>query len=409
MPLRNLPVLLLQSALALIAMGCCVAIFFMTKNQTYVALIAMCCLGLGQLISVVQANIAAARLDNHADNFDNALYELGNRASTLDERLDHGMAKLAKTEQRSQSQEHSFAEGLSGLRQSYTELSQHLAQSLANDRREPHFPPAQFSEPLVAQPPQAGPAPAPAMPVISPETFVTALEPIIDVNTGATIHYRVRVSLEGHNTPEVSAATLTANADLSGARPELDRFVVGEALSLIERLRQRNANLKIFMALGVPTLLDQNALRDILQMLNAEQSLASGLVMEVTHAALAGLSEPGIAGLALLARSGVAMALADVTISGLDMPSLRHLGVRFLGLPAQGLMTNYGLSPAIIGFAQSARAMQFQMIVTDVASPEVAASVPQVARFACGPFFASPRRVKSMADRARETDQRRAA
>ncbi len=398
---RNTLFLLLQSVLALFAIGCAAMIYLMTSNQTYAAIAAVAALGIGQLIGAFVHAQSHAETSNHFDDYDNALSEIRDQQKKIGHRLDQTREKFDQVSQRGLNQEQTFATGLSDLRQSYSELAQHLSETIANPPSAPMFPPAEFSEPnalLRAAQHQS-----------STDSFATSLEPIIDVTTGATTHYRLHTSLIGADLYEVPHETVLANADQTGSRAVLDLFVVREALSLIERLRQRNPGVKIFMSLGVPTLFEKESLQNILQTLDDKRHLASGLVMELPQAALVSLSEQGIVGLALIARSGVAMALTDVAIAGLDLPSLRHLGVKFFGLHAAGLQSVNGLSPAIVSFTQSARAMQFQIIVTDVDNPKLAAVVPQLARFGSGPFFAAPRRVKSVNERETVADRRAAA
>lgn len=397
---RNTVFLLLQGGLALVAIVCAAMIYFMTKSQIYAVIAAVVALSIGQLIGAFVSAQSHAEISNHLDDYDNALSEMRDSTKKLAHRLDQTRETFDQISQRGLSQEQTFATGLSDLKQSYSELAQHLSQAIANPPRAQTFPPAEFSEPV--EPYAAFQVPP------SADRFATSLEPIVDVTSGATTHYRLHTSLIGAE-HEVPHETVLANADQSGSRAVLDLFVVREALSLLERLRLRNPGVRIFMALGVPTLFEQESLQNILQTLDDSRHLASGLVMELPQAALVSLSEQGIVGLALLARSGVAMALTDVAIAGLDLPSLRHLGVKYFGMRAAGLQSPNGLSPAIVSFTQSARAMQFQIIVTNVESAKLAAVVPQLARFASGPFFASPRRVKSARERDIVADRRAAA
>ncbi len=63
--------------------------------------------------------------------------------------------------------------------------------------------------------------------------------------------------------------------------------------------------------------------------------------------ALAGLNEAGISGLAAIARMGATLALTEASIAGLDLPSLRHLGVKFIGVEARSIEPGFGTTPGL--------------------------------------------------------------
>ena len=96
-----------------------------------------------------------------------------------------------------------------------------------------------------------------------------------------------------------------------------------------------------------------------------------------------------------MARLGATMALSNVQVAGLDLASLRQLGVRFLTFPPSAADSGFGLTPAWREFVQYARAMQFQIIVSGIATPQQATAANQLGRFGYGPFFAPPRKVRA--------------
>jgi EAL domain-containing protein (putative c-di-GMP-specific phosphodiesterase class I) len=223
------------------------------------------------------------------------------------------------------------------------------------------------------------------------------LEPVIDLATNETEHYRARYNMATTTGSEIGFDRLVANADKSGLRPSLDMHVVNQALPLLKKLRIKHPNLRLFVPIGVSTLTSEPTLRKILDLVDEIGEAATGLVFELDHEDLGRLSENGVTGLAMLARRGIAMALVNVMVAGLDMGSLRHLGVKFIGIGASSVESGYGVSPSWQEFVQVARGLQFQVMLLDVATSQQAASASQVARFAAGSFFAPPRRVKGTA------------
>lgn len=223
------------------------------------------------------------------------------------------------------------------------------------------------------------------------------LEPVIDLATNETEHYRARYNMTTTTGSEISFDRLVANADKSGLRPSLDLHVMNQALPLLRKLRLKHPNMRLIVPIGVATLTSEATLRKILETVDEVGEPASGLVFELDHEDLGRLNENGVTGLAMLARRGIAMALVNVSVAGLDMASLRHLGVKFIGIEASSVEAGYGVAPMWQEFVQVARGLQFQVMLLDVASSQQAASASQVARFAAGPFFAAPRRVKGTA------------
>ncbi|MEI8179542.1 hypothetical protein, partial [Aestuariivirga sp.] len=108
-----------------------------------------------------------------------------------------------------------------------------------------------------------------------------------------------------------------------------------------------------------------------------------------------------IENLARLARAGATLALRDVYLGGLDLASLRQLGVRFLSFPPHAVDAGSGPNAAWNDFSKQARALKMQLIVGDVKTPQQASAVSRVARFGHGPFFAPPRKVRPEAGIAR--------
>ncbi len=227
------------------------------------------------------------------------------------------------------------------------------------------------------------------------DQLVISLEPIIDLFSSKTAHYRLHLAMAKPEGGEVAQDVLLHHADRTGLRPEFDVYAAREALKLLGRLRQRDDALSIFMAIGPSTLQSEMALNRIITDMHEHDDIADGLVFELPHAMLAGLSDAGLEGLAKLARAGVYLSLSNVAVSGIDLTPLATLNVRYLTLSAVSAGGLEGPSPQLISFAQSARASRIQTIITGVVDRRVVQKLTKVSRFASGPVFAEPRRVKT--------------
>ncbi len=238
---------------------------------------------------------------------------------------------------------------------------------------------------------------APGSPRATGEHLELLLEPVIELPTGATSHYRALLDLTDEQGHVVRHAELMLKADQGGMRPALDAHMVKLVAPVLRRLRSRNPGMRAFVPLGISTLAARDDTSRVVSNLERDVDVAGGIVFEFDHRALGQLDAFGIENLARLARLGATMALSNVQVTGLDLASLRQLGVRFLSFPPQAVDTGPGPSPAWREFVQYARAMQFQVIVSDIVTPQQASAANQIGRFGYGPFFAPPRKVRAEA------------
>ena len=238
--------------------------------------------------------------------------------------------------------------------------------------------------------------------VATPLTELTtfALEPIIDVQSRRTAHYRLHLSVKV-GAEDIGGERLLHHAARVGLRAQLDYVSVCETLGLLSRLSQRDVDLCILMNVGAETLRDADVIAQILSACEAAGPIAKGLVLEMPHAVLSGLSEQALEGLAELARYGMHFALSQASISGLDLQAMAQLNIRHVGISAGGIDAD-GPSPTLVGFVQLARLSRIDVIVTDVRQVTLMPKLKNIIRLACGPFFAEPRRVKRMGDLAQD-------
>jgi EAL domain-containing protein (putative c-di-GMP-specific phosphodiesterase class I) len=226
------------------------------------------------------------------------------------------------------------------------------------------------------------------------EALSLALEPIVDLYTSATAHYRMVLGMTNAQGHDVSHDIFVHYADNLGLRSQLDQHVIEQTLGLLGQLRQRDPALSIFVPIGAKTLADPETVAKIIEQIRYYPSLAPGVVLDMPHAVLASLHEASIEGLATFARAGVALSLSQASISGVDLAALNRLNVRYIGLTAASVGVGMHVSAGLPGFVQSARALRIQAIISHVGDPRHVQGLSKVARFACGPAFAIPRKLK---------------
>ncbi len=292
------------------------------------------------------------------------------------------------------------ARGFSELKESYSSLLDEMQRSAHIKAQSPSVPPqSDFAALPNPNPSTFAKADQPVTEeaiTASPfgDQLAVSLEPIIDLSTGRTAHYRMYLALANEQGGELASDLFLHHAERIGARPALDIFVAREADILLRRLRQRDPQLNIFMPIGTSTLASPDSIAQINADRKIAADVAAGLVFELPHAVLAGLTEQALEGLAALARHGARFALSNVSIAGLDLVAMNTLNVRFVGLDASAIDAVNGPSLALASFTQTARASRVQMVVTGVVDQRMIGKLPQVTRLVSGPCFAAPRRVK---------------
>ena len=220
------------------------------------------------------------------------------------------------------------------------------------------------------------------------------LEPVIELSSGNTMHYRAQVALTNGLGETVGHDELMDKADAGGMRPALDAHMVRLVAPVLRRLRLKHPNLRIFVPLGRATLGSRSESDNIVSMMLQDADVADGMVFEFAQDELGSLDPVGIETLARLGRLGATLALREVYLGGLDLTALRQLGVRFLNFPPHAADSGNGPSEVWREFVQYARSMQIQLVIGDIKTPQQAASATKSARFGHGPFFAPARKVK---------------
>jgi len=298
--------------------------------------------------------------------------------------------EIADLKRRMGLSEKEIQEEMAAMRAQFNELAERYAADAANARMLQQ----QMQQQQMQQPSNQAEFPITLQGAPAREHFNFLLEPIIDLTTNRTAHYRVRFSITAANGIEIDYSKLTVNADRGELRPTLDVHVINQAIPLLRRLRAKHPAMRMFIPMGAATLVSAHTIAMVTQMLSEADNVAQGVVFELTHESLAGLSEAGISGLAAIARMGATLALTEASIAGLDLPALRHLGVKFIGVEARSIEPGFGTTQSWLDFVQVARGMNFQLLMTNVENSAQAATASQIARLVAGHYFAPPRRVK---------------
>jgi cyclic-di-GMP phosphodiesterase, flagellum assembly factor TipF len=238
------------------------------------------------------------------------------------------------------------------------------------------------------------------------EALQLSLEPVVDLYTSNTAHYRMILGMTnaaGHDVPQ---DVFLHHAERAGQRAKLDLFVVQQTLGLLEQLQMRDPGICVFVPVGASTLASPRAIGDILIELGHNAQLGKGVVIDIPHAVLASLPDASLEGLASLARSGVVMSLSQASVPGIELSSLNRLNVRFVSLAAGTVGIGVQVAAGLAGFVQSARALRINVVISNLLDARNVQGLSRIVRYASGPAFALPRKLKRNLP---EADQQSAA
>ncbi len=391
------------ASFSVLAIGCGAFLIASGDMHKSVAGVALLLLAVGQGILLVAGSIKNARLAERQSTHGRTLRDVSERTQALAQRIE-------ALEQRLSAPQPAPASAPAATTSSTLAEMQALRaqlQALVEDIQHPQTPPAPMA---YQQPPAAQPAspPPPAAPAVA-ERLDLLLEPVIELSNGETTHYRALLNMSDEADNEVPHQELMAKAEANGVRARLDYHLLHQVLPVFRRLRLKHGAMRLFVPVGTDSLNTPDSLARLIALLEEARDVAPGIVLEIAHEGLGLLSTSGIEGLARLGRLGTTMALARVSLTGLDLMALRQLGVRFLDIDSRTFEQGHGVAPAWIEFAQFARSMQFQIVAGSVETPAQSLAAGRLARFGYGRYFAPPRRVRAEAGEAQPAAAFRAA
>ena len=376
-------------SLALAGAFAALAYLFVGGREQIVALVA----GIG-LLGLAQIILLGMTFNLH-DRLAHRLRRFANEQADAQDKTNESFGVIFKQLAQFEGDEHSraqlVADGLADVKSTFNAFRDKLALDVANREAIPVV--AEVAAVAELAVPMADAATEKNSQISNHISY--ALEPVVDLPTKRTAHYRLHASMDIAG-EALSGDLFYQAAAAAGIRPLIDKFSVEEALGLLQRLRGRDPHLAILVPMGGETLQDVATLTEILSAC-AESPVAGGLIVELPHVVLAGLGQHGLEGLALMARQGVTFALSQASVAGLDLEAMKLLNVKLVGLNVAQL-AGEAPSESLLGFAQMARLARVNIYVTDVASASVVPHLAQFARLACGPCFADPRRVRRVVE-----------
>jgi EAL domain-containing protein (putative c-di-GMP-specific phosphodiesterase class I) len=261
--------------------------------------------------------------------------------------------------------------------------------------------PAAKTQPPAVRPSHAPTRLAPAR-IQRPQPVQLFLEPVVRLAEGRTAYYKASFRLRDQSPADLTHIVASADLPVLNGQsslwdPALDAQLLQQILPLLEKLRARRGATGIFCPISVATLESTKALQELVGLLQANPEGAAGIVLDIHHTALAGLSEAGLQGLAWLASLGATFCLTGDGMLYDELPSLSELGFAFIDVPGEGLTQPAQPGMTAEELLHVTQANNIALIASGVEQPDNASSLMHASSLGRGPGFSSPRAVRERA------------
>ncbi|MEM7634233.1 MAG: EAL domain-containing protein [Pseudomonadota bacterium] len=235
-----------------------------------------------------------------------------------------------------------------------------------------------------------------------PQPVQLFLEPVVRLAEGRTAYYKASFRLRDQSPADLTHIVASADLPVLNGHsnlwdPALDGQLLQQVLPLLEKLRARRGATGIFCPISVATLENTKALQELVGLLQANPEAAAGIVLDIHHTALAGLSEAGLQGLAWLASLGATFCLTGEGMLYDELPSLSELGFAFIDVPGEGLVQPAQPGITADELLHQTQANNIALIASGVEQPDEATSLMHASSLGRGPGFSSPRAVRERA------------
>ena len=230
--------------------------------------------------------------------------------------------------------------------------------------------PAPAQPPTVAPsvpPVAAPPPPAPAAAAAPPPTKATAadtmvatirsaieanrvdlyLQPMVTLPQRKIRYYEALSRLRSDKGDVVLATDFLASADAHGLMPKIDNLVIFRCVQVVRRLLVKNREIGLFCNLSGSTLTDGTVFPQLLEFLDANRTIASSIVLELSQSALTAAGPIEHESLAALAERGYRFSLDNVTDLRFEPRDLLTRGFRFVKVRADVLLRRVAVASDI--------------------------------------------------------------
>ncbi|MFZ5690414.1 MAG: EAL domain-containing protein [Pseudomonadota bacterium] len=224
------------------------------------------------------------------------------------------------------------------------------------------------------------------------------LQPIVTLPQRKVRYYEAMTRLRMEDGTLILPSDFLPHAETAGLVPKIDNMQLFRCVQVLRRLLLKNREVGLFCNISMATLIDAEIFRQFYDFLDANRALSSSLTLEFTQSALRTMGPIEQESLAGLNALGFRFSMDHVTDLRIGPRDLSELGVRFVKVPAQLLLSKGGTAADIHaadlsdllgrhGISLIAERIETEAGVVDLLDYDV--------RFGQGFLFSAPRPVRA--------------
>ncbi|HWV52830.1 EAL domain-containing protein, partial [Pseudorhodoplanes sp.] len=224
------------------------------------------------------------------------------------------------------------------------------------------------------------------------------LQPVVTLPQRKVRYYEAMTRLRMDDGTLILPSDFLAHAEKAGLVAKIDNMQLFRCVQVLRRLQLKNREIGLFCNVSAATLNDGEIFRQFFDFLEANRALSSSLTLEFTQSALRDMGPIEQESLAGLISLGYRFSMDHVTDLRIGPRDLSELGVRFVKVPAQ-LLLSKGAAVADIhaadlsdllgrhGISLIAERIETEAVVVDLLDYDV--------RYGQGFLFSPPRPVRA--------------
>jgi cyclic-di-GMP phosphodiesterase TipF (flagellum assembly factor) len=224
------------------------------------------------------------------------------------------------------------------------------------------------------------------------------LQPIVTLPQRKVRYYEAMTRLRMEDGTLILPSDFLAHAEKENLVAKIDNMQLFRCVQVLRRLLLKNREVGLFCNVSMATLNDAEVFRQFYDFLEANRALSSSLTLEFTQSALRNMGPIEQESLAGLIALGFRFSMDHVTDLRIGPRDLSELGVRFVKVPAQILLSKGGTAADIHaadlsdllgrhGISLIAERIETEAVVVDLLDYDV--------RYGQGFLFSAPRPVRA--------------
>lgn len=273
--------------------------------------------------------------------------------------------------------------------------------------------------------PSTAPAPAAVVQTVSDEEMIAAvremlddnradlyLQPIVSLPQRRLRYYETFTRLRKNDGTLLLPGDFLAAAERGGLLPRIDHLALSRGAQIVRRLLSKNRDIGLICNVAAKTLADPESSHQLLKFFDANQELATALLLELPQSFWRASGPLAQATLAALAKRGVRFSMDHVTDLRMEPRELANRSLRLIKVPARLLLTDEAPRETDIHPADLADLMArfgIGLIAEQIESEATVAELLDLeVRFGQGFVFSPPRPVRADVLQAAAEEQARA-